>query len=82
MYSPTPGSGSRVSAVILTFNGLSSLKHCLAAVAAQNTFDLVLTGNARDIDIVRLVRLERDLIAQMQRLNSTVTRYAIARFGG
>ncbi len=44
--------------------------------------DLVLTGNARDIDIVRLVRLERDLIAQMQRLNSTVTRYAIARFGG
>lgn len=44
--------------------------------------DLVLTGNDRDVDIDRLVRLERDLVGQMQRLNSTMTRYAIARFGG
>jgi hypothetical protein len=43
---------------------------------------LVLADDERGIDLANLIRIEGKLVGRMQRLNTTVTRYAIGRFGG
>ena len=50
--------------------------------AFVHELELVLADDERGIDLANLLRTERALVGQMQRLNTTVTRYAIARFGG
>lgn len=44
--------------------------------------DFILARDERALDVDRLLRIERGIVGQMQRLNTTITRYAIARFGG
>ena len=44
--------------------------------------ELLLANDERGLDLANLLRIERSLVGQMQRLNTTITRYAIARFGG
>jgi len=43
--------------------------------------DLVVNDDDHDLDVDRLLLIEDRMIGEMQRLNSTITRFAIARYG-